>query len=192
MKQLLARILYSPVMLWIYQVWPLQMGIRVRHWVYRRLMSQADNVEFQEGILIKGMKNIRIGSGSVVHRSCSLYAQQGMLTVGSDCSLSSNVQLGAAQGEIIIGNKVMIGSNTVIRAANHRYNRTDIPMSDQGHESGRIVIEDDVWIASNAVIATGVTIGKGAVVGACAFVNKDVPPYTLVGGVPALPIKRRK
>jgi len=48
-----------------------------------------------------------------------------------------------------------------------------------------IMIEDDVWIGFNAAILKGVTIGKGAVVGACAVVLHDVPPYTIVGGNPA-------
>ncbi len=56
---------------------------------------------------------------------------------------------------------------------------------------GDIVIGSDVWIGYEAVILSGVTIGDGAVVGARAVVTKDVPPYTVVGGVPARPIKKR-
>lgn len=56
---------------------------------------------------------------------------------------------------------------------------------------GDIVIGNDVWIGYEAVILSGVTIGDGAVIGARAVVTKDVPPYTIVGGVPARPIRRR-
>lgn len=56
---------------------------------------------------------------------------------------------------------------------------------------GDIVIGNDVWIGYEAVILAGVTIGDGAVIGARAVVTKDVPPYTIVGGVPARPIKKR-
>ena len=56
---------------------------------------------------------------------------------------------------------------------------------------GDIVIGNDVWIGFEAVILAGVTIGDGAVIGARAVVTKDVPPYTIVGGVPAKPIRRR-
>lgn len=56
---------------------------------------------------------------------------------------------------------------------------------------GDIVIGNDVWIGYEAVILAGVTIGDGAIVGARAVVTKDVPPYTIVGGVPARPIRRR-
>lgn len=56
---------------------------------------------------------------------------------------------------------------------------------------GDIVIGNDVWIGFEAVIFAGVTVGDGAIIGARAVVTKDVPPYTVVGGVPAKPIRRR-
>ena len=54
-----------------------------------------------------------------------------------------------------------------------------------------ITVGNDVWIGFEAVIMAGVTIGDGAVIGARALVTKDIPPYTIVGGVPAKPIKKR-
>lgn len=56
---------------------------------------------------------------------------------------------------------------------------------------GDIIIGNDVWIGYEAVILAGITIGDGAIIGTCAVVAKDVPPYTVVGGVPAKPIKKR-
>lgn len=56
---------------------------------------------------------------------------------------------------------------------------------------GDIVVGNDVWIGYEAVILAGVTIGDGAIIGARAVVTRDVPPYTIVGGVPAKPIRRR-
>ena len=56
---------------------------------------------------------------------------------------------------------------------------------------GHIVIGNDVWIGYEAVIMAGVTIGDGAIIGARAVVTKDVPPYTVAGGIPAKPIKKR-
>lgn len=56
---------------------------------------------------------------------------------------------------------------------------------------GDIVIGNDVWIGYEAIILSGVTIGDGAIIGARAVVTKDVPPYTIVGGVPAKPIRKR-
>ena len=59
------------------------------------------------------------------------------------------------------------------------------------YNKGDIVIGNDVWIGYEAVILAGVTVGDGAVIGARAMVTKDVPPYTIVGGVPAKPIRKR-
>lgn len=56
---------------------------------------------------------------------------------------------------------------------------------------GDIMIGNDVWIGYEAVIMSGVTIGDGAIIGTRALVTKDVPPYTIVGGIPARPIKKR-
>ncbi|AFA50049.1 CatB-related O-acetyltransferase [Acetobacterium woodii] len=58
-------------------------------------------------------------------------------------------------------------------------------------KKGNIVIENDVWIGYEAVIMSGVHIGNGAIIGTRAVVTKDVAPYTIVGGVPAKPIKKR-
>ena len=64
-------------------------------------------------------------------------------------------------------------------------------VADSWDNKGDIVVGNDVWIGYEAVILSGVTIGDGAVIGARAVVTKDVPPYTIVGGVPAKPIKKR-
>ena len=64
-------------------------------------------------------------------------------------------------------------------------------ISEAWDNKGDIVIGSDVWIGYEAVILAGVTIGDGAIIGARAVVTRDVPPYTIVGGVPAKPIRRR-
>lgn len=64
-------------------------------------------------------------------------------------------------------------------------------ITDAWNNKGDIVVGNDVWIGFEAVIMSGVTIGDGAVIGTRAVVTKEVPPYTIVGGVPAKPIKKR-
>ncbi len=64
-------------------------------------------------------------------------------------------------------------------------------VTDAWDNRGDIVIGNDVWIGYEAVILSGVTIGDGAIIGTRAVVTKDVPPYTIVGGVPAKPIRKR-
>ncbi len=69
------------------------------------------------------------------------------------------------------------------------YHSVDSPTA-EGH-LGKIVIEDNAWIAMRATILPGVTVGEGAYVAAAALVNRDVEPYTLVGGVPAKKLRDR-
>ncbi len=64
-------------------------------------------------------------------------------------------------------------------------------ISSSWDNKGDIIIGNDVWIGYEAVILAGVTIGEGAIIGTRSVVTKDVPPYTVVGGVPAKPIKKR-
>jgi acetyltransferase-like isoleucine patch superfamily enzyme len=92
---------------------------------------------------------------------------------------------------ITIGNYVMIGHNCTFAAVSHGFSEYKLPMIFQKTEIQPITIEDDVWIGSNATILGGVTVGRGSIVAAGAVVTKDVPPYTIVGGVPAKPIRKR-
>lgn len=121
-----------------------------------------------------------------------LYAHDSnSLTIGSHCSFNHNVMLGATGGEIVIGNDVLVGPNVVLRAADHVFASTEIPIRSQGHRPGRIVIADDVWLAANVVVTSGVTIGHGCVVGAGSIVTSDLPPMTVCVGNPARPIRSR-
>lgn len=95
-------------------------------------------------------------------------------------------------GSVKIGNDVMMGPEVVIYTSGHRYENTDIPMREQGStEVCSVVIEDDVWVGRRAIIMPGVKISNEVVIGAGAIVTKDVPNYTIVGGVPAKVLKMR-
>ena len=87
---------------------------------------------------------------------------------------------------------------TILLSGEHRKNRTTYPFYEKlnigkpnRYSKGSVTIGNDVWIGYRATILSGVTIGDGAVVGACALVNKDVPAYAIVGGVPAKVIGKR-
>ena len=95
-------------------------------------------------------------------------------------------------GSVTIGDHVMMGPECVLLSHNHRFDRLDIPMCQQGFsEEQPIHIGNDVWIGTRAIILPGVTVGDHSVVGAGAVVTKDVPPYAVVGGVPAKILKMR-
>lgn len=78
------------------------------------------------------------------------------------------------------------------RASNHTFDNLDLPIIEQGHTYGEIIIEDDVWIASNCVVTANTRIGKSSIIAAGSVVTKDVEPYSIVGGVPAKLIRKRK
>ena len=114
---------------------------------------------------------------------------------------SSRVELGdysgigvfaSIGGSVTIGSNVMMGPHCTVYTRNHAFDRTDIPMREQGFQEERpVVIGDDVWIGGHVIILPGVHIGKGAIVGAGAVVTKDVPDYAVVGGNPAKVITYR-
>jgi acetyltransferase-like isoleucine patch superfamily enzyme len=112
------------------------------------------------------------------------------LRVGNNSNIGPFAYIGCS-GMITIGNNVMISPRVSIYAENHNFSRTDIPMKEQGVTKDEVVIEDDCWIAANSIILAGVTIGKGSIISAGSVVTKDVPRYSIVGGVPAKIIKTR-
>lgn len=133
---------------------------------------------------------IRIGN-KVTLFNYVLIQGSSILTIGNETFIGSYSVIGVNES-ISIGNHVMIAQAVSIRDTDHEYNNTEVPMRNQGITTAPIVIEDDVWIGYGAVITKGITIGKGAIIGANAVVTKNVPPYAIVGGVPAKIIKYRK
>lgn len=93
-------------------------------------------------------------------------------------------------GPVRIGNHVILAQNIVLSGLNHGYTDPEVPISLQPCSVAEIVIEDDCWIGANSVITAGVKIGKHSVVAGGSVVTKDVPPYTVVAGNPARPIRQ--
>lgn len=92
-------------------------------------------------------------------------------------------------GPVVIGNHVNLAQGITVTALNHNFSDTNKRIDEQGVSTNPVTIEDDVWVGANAVILPGVTIGEHCVVAAGAVVTKDVPPHSLVAGVPAKVIK---
>ena len=93
-------------------------------------------------------------------------------------------------GPVIIGNHVNLAQGITVTALNHNFEDSNKRIDEQGVSTSAVIIEDDIWIGANAVILPGVTIGHHSVVAAGAVVTKDVPPHSLVAGVPAKIIKQ--
>ena len=117
------------------------------------------------------------------------------ITIGNDVYIGPHALFLCTESQIFIGNKVLFGPHVTIIGGDHRI--TDVgrfiyDVLDKHPEDDQDVhIEDDVWIGTNTTLLKGVTVGRGAVVAAGALVTKDVPPYAIVGGVPAKVLKYR-
>ena len=93
-------------------------------------------------------------------------------------------------GPVTIGSHVNLAQGITVTALNHNFEDSKKRIDEQGVSTSAVVIEDDIWIGANAVVLPGVTIGHHSVVAAGAVVTKDVPPHSLVAGVPAKVIKQ--
>ena len=93
-------------------------------------------------------------------------------------------------GPVTIGSHVNLAQGITITALNHNFENSKKRIDEQGVSTSAVVIEDDIWIGANAVVLPGVTIGQHSVVAAGAVVTNDVPPHSLVAGVPAKIIKQ--
>jgi len=112
------------------------------------------------------------------------------IEIGDNSGIGVNCEV---CGPVRIGDNVMMAPEVIILTRNHKFDDLNIPMSKQGHYPPEVVvIHDDVWIGTRVIILPGVTVNKGAIIGAGAVVTKDVPSYAIVGGNPAKVIRYRK
>ncbi len=108
--------------------------------------------------------------------------------MGEYCTINAYTHIWGHEG-VVIGNRVLIASHVSITSLTHDYTRADMRFAPA--IGAPITIHDDAWIGAHAVIMPGITIGKGAVVGAGAVVREDVPPFAIVVGVPARIVRYR-
>lgn len=130
----------------------------------RRGISLGNNVSVQENVLINANRgHVSIGDNSWLGPGCVVYGN----------------------GGVEIGSDVMVASHCAINSVSHHFDRIDIPMNAQGTYCDPVIIEDDVWIGTAAVVLQGVRIGRGSIIAAGAVVTRSIPPYSIAMGVPA-------
>lgn len=143
--------------------------------IYNTYSVNQKNMErvsmISSGVSVAYPKNIFIGENSYMN--------------GGQLRASKNAK-------IIIGDNCLISYDVHMRTDMHNYIQKDVLILEQGHSEESIIIQDGVWIGYVAQIMSGVNIGEGAVIAAGSVVTKDVPPYAVVGGVPARVIKYRE
>ena len=156
-------------------------------------------------MLKKCGKKVNIEHGAMFSARTSLGDYSGIgvnARINGTCTIGDYVMMGADVTVIThnhsfertdIGDHVMMGPEVWIYTRNHKHSDVTVPMRDQGFEEERPVhIGNDVWIGDKVTILPGVNIGDGSIIGAGAVVTHDVPPYAIVGGVPAKIIRMRK
>ena len=134
------------------------------------------------------------GADVILSPACTMISPE-TIFIGDGCEIGPQNWFSAANTSIHIGNKVGFGPRVSIIAGDVNTSEFGKYMLDaegkRPEDDQPVVIDDDVWVASGVTILKGVHIGRGSVVAAGAVVTKDVPPYAVVGGVPAKVIHMR-
>jgi acetyltransferase-like isoleucine patch superfamily enzyme len=190
------KILINEILIWI-EVFinnlPGKIGYYVRRFWYLYRFPNKRKLIIERGCEFISHRNIFFRDSNVIIGNNTYFnASDGLIEIGANSAFNRNVHINASiGGKIILGDYVLVGPNVMMRSSGHKFDSIEIPIRHQGHISKDIYIENDVWIGSNAIILGGVRISTGAIVGAGSLVVKDIPPYAIVGGVPAKIIKYR-
>ena len=128
-----------------------------------------------------------LGDNATIEDFCTINNGVGDVHIGNNSLIGMGNTL---IGPITIGKNVIFAQNIVASALNHEYRDVTKPIYEQPILTAPIIVEDECWIAANAVITAGVTIGKHSVVAAGAVVTKSIPPYSVAVGNPAKVIKQ--
>lgn len=135
--------------------------------------------------------NFSLGRNSIIECTGVIRELGEELVIGENVGIAANAFI-AMRGKIEIGDNTIFGPGVSIHAENHNFEDLEKPIRLQGATRKGVKIGRDCWIGSKAIILDGVNIGDHVIVAAGAVVNKDVPDYAIVGGVPAKIIKMRK
>jgi acetyltransferase-like isoleucine patch superfamily enzyme len=194
---------------------PTVAGIALRAVAYRLIMKLEGPVAIEKGVRLRFADQIRLGRGVYLDEGAYLHACPGGIEIGEKTLVMHHAELHVynfrdlpragirigresligeynvlrGQGGIRIGDRVYTSPLVQMAAVDHVFADLKRSFVEQGITAQGIVVEDDVWIGAGAIVTDGVRIGQGAVVAAGAVVTQDVPPHTVVAGVPARVVK---
>jgi len=132
-----------------------------------------------------------IGRFCWIGEGCAFRAHEGTLRIGRKCTFGGKNTINCYE-HVEIGDEALWADNIYVVDFDHWYIDPQVSIRRQGIRKEPIVIERNVWIAEKATVLRGVTVGEGSVIGAHSLVIRDVPPYAVVGGVPARILKYRR
>ena len=167
-------------------------NVTIRH---PRKIVLGDNVTIDDNTLIdargSGEKCLIFEDNVIINRNCIILAKFGHIHLGKNSSVGSNSVIVSTDG-VSIGSSVLIAGGCYISAGSYHIDNISIPIVEQGsYTKGPVLVDDDVWLGTGAIILDGISIGKGAVVGAGAVVTKNVVEKNIVTGVPAKVLRIR-
>lgn len=194
---------------------PTLVGIGLRGFLYRFILKMEGMAAIENNVRLRFANHITLKSGAYLDQGSYLHACPSGIEIGENSivmhgavlhvynfrdlphagikigrdSLIGEYSIIRGQGGVTLGDRVFTSPFTQIIAVNHIFDDPERPFTEQGITAEGIVIEDDCWLGAGAVITDGVRVGKGSVVAAGAVVTKDVPPHSVVAGVPAKVIK---
>jgi acetyltransferase-like isoleucine patch superfamily enzyme len=153
--------------------------------------SRGAHLVIEDGVLVFHPENIAVGNNVYVgHRTILKGYHQNALVIGDDVWIGQDCFFHAAGG-ITIGSRVGIGPRVSVLTSQHGEEGRGVPILFSDLEFAHVLIADDCNIGLGATILPGVTIGRGAQVGAAAVVTRDVPAYAVVAGSPARVLRER-
>ena len=132
-------------------------------------------------------REFHLGDYSVIESFCCINNAVGDVIIGDHTRVGLHNTI---IGPVTIGSHVNMAQGITVTALNHNFTDTEKRIDEQGISTTPVTIEDDIWIGANATILSGVNIGRHSGIAAGAVVTKDVPPHSLVAGVPAKVIKQ--
>jgi len=170
-------------------------GVRLRG---RSQLAVGGSVSFGVGVLIdaRGVQGVELGESVTVDDRAVLRVSGTIRELGTFIRVRDRTAIGIGNvlhggGGITIGADCLLGPYCAIYSENHDFADLSVPIRLQRARPAAVVIGDDVWLGTGVTVLPGVTIGSGSVVAAGAVVVHDVPPMTVVAGVPARVVKRR-
>lgn len=154
-----------------------------------RIVTRGKKGSVGRQVRILGSLKLHLGD-RVALRDNVILGGHGKITIGRDTAINAGCIITALES-VEIGSNVLFASRVCVLDVDHRFDQRDAPIAAQGYVIRPVVIENDVWVGTGAVIVKGVRIGKGAIVGANSVVTRDVTAYTIVAGVPAKVLRER-
>ncbi|MBU1671547.1 MAG: acyltransferase [Actinobacteria bacterium] len=132
-----------------------------------------------------------IGAFTWIGEGCAFRSHEGTLRIGRKCTFGGKNTINCYD-YVEIGDEALWADNIYVVDFDHWYVDPVMSIRSQGIRKEPIIIRPNVWIAEKATVLRGVEVGEGSVIGAMSLVHRDVPPYAMVGGVPAHVIKYRR